>query len=280
MPPRPTFRTIEQSPEREELLVKNLGRTLGRRLRAGYRGLIRPEAVLGPGRHVAYCGDGMATLHNSDFMESPRFSRAYNLGKSTGSWGRSDIQWRAYVAFWAAERAMGVPGDFVECGVNRGGLARGVIDYVEFERATARTFFLLDTFAGIDESMMSPSELSRGSQRFGYSDCLDDVRATFGSYANVEIVPGSIPMTLPSVQTDCVAFLSIDMNCVAPEIAAAEHFWPKLTPGGVMLLDDYGWRGHDEQKQAFDEFSEAKGVRLLRLPTGQALLFKPSHGEL
>jgi O-methyltransferase len=64
------------------------------------------------------------------------------------------------------------------------------------------------------------------------------------------------------------------MNCVAPEIAAAMHFWPILTPGGVIVLDDYGFSSHHEQKIAFDRFAKDKQVPILSLPTGQALIFK------
>ena len=65
-----------------------------------------------------------------------------------------------------------------------------------------------------------------------------------------------------------------DMNCVQPEIAAAEYFWERLVPGAVMLLDDYGHAGHELQKEAFDRFSKHHGVPLLVLPTGQGLIIK------
>jgi hypothetical protein len=84
-----------------------------------------------------------------------------------------------------------------------------------------------------------------------------------------------VPDTLPRVTADKVAFLSLDMNCAAPEVAAAEYFWPKLVPGGIILLDDYGFTAHAEQRHAFDEFASRKGVPLLPLPTGQGVIFKP-----
>ena len=65
------------------------------------------------------------------------------------------------------------------------------------------------------------------------------------------------------------------MNNTAPEIAAAEHFWDRLVPGGIIVLDDYGWRKQINQKIAFDRFAEARNVNVLSLPTGQGLLMKP-----
>jgi predicted O-methyltransferase YrrM len=62
---------------------------------------------------------------------------------------------------------------------------------------------------------------------------------------------------------------------VLPEIAAVTHFWPRLSPGGVILLDDYNWLPHVNQKAAFDAFAKAQGVPILGLPTGQGVIVKP-----
>lgn len=66
------------------------------------------------------------------------------------------------------------------------------------------------------------------------------------------------------------------MNCAAPEIAAAEYFWDRMSPSAVMLLDDYGFVSYEEQKNAFDEFARKKAVEILALPTGQGVIIKPS----
>lgn len=231
-----------------------------------------PRAAAVPA--TAYQQDGLASVHNCDFMQEPRFAAAYALGKSTGSWGTADIHWRAYVACWAAEHGLARDGDFVECGVNRGGLARTIVAYTGFERLPRR-FFLLDTFAGLDDRYLSDEERRAGLSAGGYEECYADVLRTFAPFPNVRLIRGAVPETLPQVDSDRVAFLSIDMNCAAPEIAAAEHFWDRLASGAVMLLDDYGWPGHGVQKRAFDAFAHARGVGVLALPTGQALILKP-----
>ena len=88
----------------------------------------------------------------------------------------------------------------------------------------------------------------------------------------LRIISRSVPETLTQVDASEVAFLSMDMNCAAPEIAAAEFFWRKMTPGGVILLDDYGHILHQEQKQAFEHFAAERGTTVLSLPTGQGLI--------
>jgi hypothetical protein len=58
-------------------------------------------------------------------------------------------------------------------------------------------------------------------------------------------------------------------------MAAAEFLWPRLVPGAFVLLDDYGWAAHVNQKHAWDGFAEKHGVMILPLPTGQGLIMKP-----
>jgi O-methyltransferase len=223
---------------------------------------------------ATYNQDGMATTHNADFMTDQRFAHAYAAGRATGSWTFGDLHWRAYVVCWAAARGAQLPGDFVECGVNRGGYALTVIEYVEFARLSKR-FFLLDTYEGLVERLISPDERDHGVRAGEYEPCHEAVVRTFAPYDNVEIVKGAVPDTLPAVTSEQVAFLSLDMNTRVPEIAAAECFWDRLVSGAAIVLDDYGWRKHIEQKRAFDEFARARGIQVLSLPTGQGLILKP-----
>ena len=79
---------------------------------------------------------------------------------------------------------------------------------------------------------------------------------------------------LRAASIDAVCYLSLDMNNTLPEIAAAEHFWPKLVPGGIMLLDDYSYAGYEEQHAAFNDFAGRQKISILALPTGQGLAIK------
>jgi O-methyltransferase len=225
-------------------------------------------------RGITYNKDGLITIHNCDFIYDARFKDAYRRGKETGSWGGGDIQWRAYVACWAANKGKDLEGDFVECGVDRGGLAMTVMQYINF-KSLPKKFYLLDTYCGLSEKLISKEEITHGIQAGGYEECYERVKKTFHDHPNVEIIKGTVPDTLPQVKSQKVAYLSIDMNCMEPEIAAAEYFWDKMTSGAVILLDDYGWGSHIVQKKAFDEFAAKHGVQVLSLPTGQGIIFKP-----
>ena len=85
-----------------------------------------------------------------------------------------------------------------------------------------------------------------------------------------------VPETLSALgQSPRIAYASIDMNVAAAEMAAAEQLWPRLAPGAPMLLDDYGWAAHVNQKKAWDAWAQREGVTILSLPTGQGLILKP-----
>ncbi len=64
------------------------------------------------------------------------------------------------------------------------------------------------------------------------------------------------------------------MNCAYPERAALEFFWDHLSPGAIVLLDDYAYFGHDRQASTMDAAACALGTRILSLPTGQGVLIK------
>lgn len=233
----------------------------------------RLDDLLFPG---IYQADGLKTIHNSDFLKNPRFIKAYAAGKATGSWAGEDIFWRVYIACWAGNHAMALNnrGDFVECGVNKGGLSMSVMEYTDFIHSD-RHFYLLDTYQGLIDPYISEKERSQGIKGGGYEECYDHVKKVFGNYKNVSIIKGPVPDTLQFVTSDRISYLSIDMNCVYPEISAAEYFWRKIISGGVILLDDYGFDKHINQKEAFDDFAEKRGIEVLSLPTGQGLIFKP-----
>ncbi|QGM93334.1 class I SAM-dependent methyltransferase [Methylocystis rosea] len=229
-----------------------------------------------------YHQDGLHSIHNHEFMEDPDFVRAYARGvKAAGcdyNW-----HWRVHVGLWAATTAAKLPGDFVECGVNRGFLSSAIMTLLDWN-ALDRRFYLLDTFSGLDERYVSEAEKAAGVlernkaeiDRGFYTFEPEEVRKNFSEWKNTEIIVGSIPDTLPQIDAKRIAFLHIDLNCSPPEVAAAEALWDRLTPGGLILLDDYAYSGYRSQKLGMDGFAKRRDVPILSLPTGQGLMIKPA----
>ncbi len=225
-------------------------------------------------RRASYAEDLLASRAAASWLDDPAFQAAYDAGASISTWG-TDIRWRSYTLMRAARMAARKPGDFVECGVHRGGTAMNVIAHLGVEAFADRRFFLYDTYEGLKEEQMIAAELENVHKPEGYyPPVLDAVRENFAPYDFARIVPGMVPDTLDAYDGEQVAYLHIDMNVSLPELAALEYFWPKLVPGGVVVFDDYGFPQHIEQQKALDDLVRGFGAEIIMLPTGQGLLWK------
>ncbi|MBK8737032.1 MAG: class I SAM-dependent methyltransferase [Saprospiraceae bacterium] len=220
---------------------------------------------------ISYIKDGLATIHNSGFINTPKFHEAYNSALTTNSW--SEIEWRVHVILWAAMQGSTLDGDFIECGTNKGGFAKAICTYLNF-KSLNKTFYLLDTFNGLVEKLLSKEEKDAGRQSGGYEECYGQVMQSFKEYKNVKIVRGTVPDTLDQVISVKFAFASIDMNCIGPEIAALDFIYPKLVKGGIIVLDDYAYKGYEEQYKAHNTWALNNGIEILSLPTGQGIILK------
>lgn len=249
-------------------------RALPRRLYGSLRVLFAPE-FFADFDLVTYNQDRLLTQANCDFTRDARFAKAYKAGEETDSWWGVPIHWRIHVMFWAASRAVQMEGDLVECGVNRGGFSRAIMDYIDFHSMPDRKYYLLDTFNGLVDEMISDEERRNGIRAGAYADTWEDVQRTFRDFPNVRLIRGVVPDTLPEVQAEKISYLSLDMNCAEPEIAAAEFFWDRLVSGAAIVLDDYGFTEFAVQKLEFDAFAKRRSVPILSLPTGQGLILKP-----
>lgn len=228
-----------------------------------------------------YHGDGLAVwAKNVDFLTDPRFARAYDLAVDSGhhfdqKGEKLKIEWRVNTALWAAQQAARLDGDFVECGVNTGILSLAICHYLDFNSLDKR-FFLFDTYSGIPENQPgydeSPENIRQKNKY--YFDCYELAERNFAPWPKASLVRGKVPETLNKVDIDKVCYLSLDMNVAEPELAALEHFWPRLVQGAVVLIDDYGWQTCEQQKAAIDGFAGKVCIPVLFLPTGQGIIVK------
>lgn len=229
-----------------------------------------------------YDEDGLRLWAKSlDFLKDPRFTKAYEQGmnsghkiqRSKGSTEDIGIRYRVYTCCWAASYSKNLIGDFVECGVNTGIVSLAVCDYVDFNSLNKK-FFLFDTFRGIPIEQASTAELQHVKylNREYYEECYETAKQNFAPYPDALLVRGLVPDSLEIVTIEKVAYLHLDMNLAYPEIAALTHFWDRLVPGAVVVLDDYGWSLNRPQKDAMDDFARQKGVDIYTAPTGQGIL--------
>jgi Macrocin-O-methyltransferase (TylF) len=228
-----------------------------------------------------YDEDGLQTVHTGRFSADSAFAAAYARGVRASNGVDPGFRWRVHVALWAARTSLRVGGDFVECGVNTGFISSAIMHNLRWE-SLERKFYLIDTFAG--PVLTQYSEMEVETQRLAiakqaldagaYITDMERVRANFAEWSNAVIVRGSVPEILGSLRLGAIAFLHIDMNCAFPESAALEFFWNHMSPGAMILLDDYAYFGHDCQRAAIDQFASGVGTDILALPTGQGLIVR------
>ena len=228
-----------------------------------------------------YSADGFSTVHQPRFLQSPLFGAAYRRGVEASLGVDPGFEWRVHTALWAAERALQTDGDFIECGVNAGFISSAIMSYLRWE-SVGRDFYLIDTFSGPDLDQYSETEAGAGRVEVAqaalasgsYVVDLDRVRANYRQWPRAIVVPGTVPQVLASVPAQRAAFVHIDLNCAAPEAAALEYFWSRLSQGGLILLDDYAYANCEHQGELLDQTAHRLGTSILALPTGQGLLLK------
>ena len=168
----------------------------------------------------------------------------------------------------------GIPGDFVECGVWRGGQAI-LAAYVFAKANERRRVVLYDTFKGMTEPTPADRLIADGSaaqakydrqRRDTHTDwcyaSLDEVKDNFRKAGllgpAVEFVAGPVEETLPpgrSAVTDGLGALSVlrlDTDWYESTATELKALWPKLSAGGICIVDDYGW--WSGSKKAVDEY--------------------------
>ncbi|OGA35767.1 MAG: hypothetical protein A3G80_13855 [Betaproteobacteria bacterium RIFCSPLOWO2_12_FULL_62_13b] len=214
-----------------------------------------------------FTGDNLFTIgRNLGFLEDKVFLDAWKKHAETDI--EKAIVWRNYVQAWAAKSVLSrkVPGDFVECACYKGISARIVCDYVDFSNS-GRDYYLYDLFEH-DESMIHHAMPEHSA------DLFDTVKRRFSGFPNVKITKGFVPQVLDELSPETIAFMNIDLNNAPAEIGALERLFDRLSPGGILILDDYGWRAYRPQKDAEDPWLAERGYQVLELPTGQGLVFK------
>ena len=183
-----------------------------------------------------------------------------------------------YKAVEYVERAA-VRGAIVECGVWRGGsMMLAALTLLAGGGAT-RDLFLFDTFAGLPRpddaadvdvwghraiDWWLPHRVDDESSRSARAE-LDIVRANMSQTGypseHVFYVEGMVERTLPASAPEQIAVLRLDTDWYASTRHSLETLYPRLSAGGVLIVDDYGH--FDGARRAVDEYIAARRLPLL-----------------
>ncbi|HLM60341.1 MAG TPA: TylF/MycF/NovP-related O-methyltransferase [Pyrinomonadaceae bacterium] len=162
-----------------------------------------------------------------------------------------------------------ISGDIAECGVWRGGSMMTVALTLLARNDTSRELYLYDTFEGMSEptdfdksidGISAKSQMEQAAGKWCYAS-IEDVRENILSTGYPEnkifLVKGKVEDTIPKTAPANLSLLRLDTDWYESTKHELTHLYPRLSPEGILVIDDYGhWQG---ARQAVDEyFAEQK----------------------
>lgn len=167
-----------------------------------------------------------------------------------------------------------IAGDFVECGVWRGGSMMAAALSLKALGIFDRQLYLYDTYQGMTppgqndqdikgvpaQELLSQAKEERQSPSSIWCEAsLEDVQKNMNSVGYprecIHYIKGDVVETIPGVLPSSIALLRLDTDWYESTRHELEHLYPLLKRKGLMILDDYGhWQG---AKKATDEYLAA-----------------------
>ena len=170
-----------------------------------------------------------------------------------------------------------VPGAIVECGVWRGGMIMAMIRALRESGDVARDVYLYDTFSGMStpteddrsfdgtraSTLLARSERTAAESVWCYAS-LEDVRinvlSTGYDEAKLHFIEGKVEDTIPKTMPAEIAILRLDTDWYASTKHELQHLFPRLSRGGILIIDDYGhWSG---ARKAVDDYVRENDVAI------------------
>lgn len=169
-----------------------------------------------------------------------------------------------------------IPGDFVECGVWKGGNTMLAAMTLMSLKNTDRKIYLYDTFEGMSAPTEKDINYKNEDAKIEWSrkektdhndwcySSLDDVKKNLYStgYPKEKLifVKGKVEDTLPGTLPEKVSILRLDTDWYESTYHELKHLYPLLSRYGFLIIDDYGyWKG---AREAVDNYFSENGIKI------------------
>jgi O-methyltransferase len=159
----------------------------------------------------------------------------------------------------------GVPGDLIEAGVWRGGACIFMCALLEAYGDAERRVWVADSFAGLPrpDPCYPADEGDRHHRMRELAVSRAEVEGHFARYGlldkRVRFVEGWFRDTLPALTDARWAIVRLDGDMYGSTLDGLRHLYPRLSPGGFLIVDDYG--AVPGCRQAVDDFRASEGIR-------------------
>lgn len=157
-----------------------------------------------------------------------------------------------------------IPGDFIETGVWRGGTVIFLRAILKAMDVTDRIVWAADSFEGLPAPNVEKHPADEGDQHYVH-DYLrvsqEQVQANFERFGlldnQVRFLKGWFRDTLPGAPVKRLSILRLDGDMYESTIDALNSLYPKLSPGGFVIIDDYWLRGC---REAVTDYRKDHGI--------------------
>jgi hypothetical protein len=214
---------------------------------------------------------------NKDFMEIYKKCKAYTMVSAEKSYA-------LYRSVKYVEEN-NIKGDFVECGVYKGGQSMLMAYTLLQEGQANRNIWLYDTYSGMSKPTDKDVSLSEDKQaskiwqkkkreshnEWVYSSLSDvkrNMKQTEYPKQNLDFVEGKVENTIPQSIPQKISILRLDTDFYESTRHELEHLYPRLVKGGVLIIDDYNsWKG---ARMATEEYIKENNIKILlsKMDTG------------
>ena len=164
-----------------------------------------------------------------------------------------------------------IPGDFVECGVWRGGVPMFIAKVLMKHKLTFRKIYLYDTYEGMPPPTTNDvdykgrnadvlMDLHDGDKKAvdsvwcysPYDEVASNMRSTGYPTENIVMVKGKVEDTIPANAPKNICLLRLDTDWYESTFHELTHLYPLLSSKGILIIDDYGhWEG---ARRAVDDY--------------------------
>ncbi len=174
-----------------------------------------------------------------------------------------------------------ISGDFVECGVWKGGSSMLIAHTLKKLHVTDRKIYLYDTFTGMvepgcdDRKLFDPSihatNIWRKKQKSTYNawchssleETTKNMNSTGYGTENIIYIVGDVTKTIPQNTPPKISLLRLDTDWYTSTKHELLHLYPHISTNGILIIDDYGdWLG---AKKAVDEYFCKRSILLHRI---------------
>jgi O-methyltransferase len=181
--------------------------------------------------------------------------------------------YRCYELWRLAGQSWKVPGDILEVGVWKGGTGCLIASALQGQ-GDSRTVWLCDTFKGVVKAGDKDTQYKGGEFADTSTALVEQLIEDMG-LKNIRLLEGIFPdETGPQVQDRRFSLCHIDVDVYQSAKDVFDFVWPRMSVGGVVVFDDYGFLGTEGIIQFVNEQTPGRDRVMVHNLNGHAIAIK------